>query len=116
MHPRLVPVAVVLPLRVLAVVAVEVAKVAASVATVLAAVAVDNAVVGRVREEYGCEPVSYDQMRKGSWDIHARIEDMNANGILASINFPSVVHFDGALFHGFQDKNLARIIDRKSVV
>jgi predicted TIM-barrel fold metal-dependent hydrolase len=71
-----------------------------------------NAVVGRVREEYGCEPVSYDQMRKGSWDIHARIEDMNANGILSSINFPSVVQFDGALFHKFEDKNLAKIILR----
>ncbi len=28
-----------------------------------------NAVVGRNREEYGCEPVSYEQMRRGAWDI-----------------------------------------------
>ena len=62
-----------------------------------------NAVVGRMREEYGCEPVSFEQMRRGAWDIHARIEDMNANGILASLNFPSVVQFDGALFHQFED-------------
>ncbi|WP_174278423.1 amidohydrolase family protein [Sphingomonas bacterium] len=66
-----------------------------------------NAVVGRMREEYGCEPISFDQMRKGAWDIHARIEDMNANGILASLNFPSVVTFDGSLFHKFEDKNNA---------
>lgn len=66
-----------------------------------------NAVVGRMREEYGCEPISFDQMRKGAWDIDARIEDMNANGILASLNFPSVVTFDGSLFHKFDDKDNA---------
>ncbi|WP_174290948.1 amidohydrolase family protein [Sphingomonas bacterium] len=66
-----------------------------------------NAVVGRMREEYGCEPISFDQMRKGAWDIHARIEDMNANGILASLNFPSVVTFDGSLFHKFENRDNA---------
>lgn len=71
-----------------------------------------NAVVGRMREEYGCEPISFAQMRKGAWDIHARIEDMNANGILASLNFPSVVQFDGALFHQYQDKEAALIVLR----
>ncbi|PKP95049.1 MAG: amidohydrolase [Alphaproteobacteria bacterium HGW-Alphaproteobacteria-16] len=63
-----------------------------------------NAVVGRMKEEYGCEPISFEQMRKGAWDIDSRIEDMNANGILASLNFPSVVRFDGALFHDFDNK------------
>ncbi|QIE89837.1 amidohydrolase family protein [Pseudomonas nitroreducens] len=66
-----------------------------------------NAVVGRLREEYGCEPISFDQMRKGAWDIHARIDDMNANGLLASLNFPSVVTFDGSLFHQFDNKHNA---------
>ena len=71
-----------------------------------------NAVVGRMREEYGCEPVSFDQMRKGAWDIDARIADMNANGVLASLNFPSVVRFDGALFHQISDKANALILLR----
>jgi len=66
-----------------------------------------NAVVGRIREEYGCEPISFDQMRKGAWDIHARIDDMNANGLLSSLNFPSVVMFDGYLFHSFENKKNA---------
>ena len=69
-----------------------------------------NAVVGRFKEEYGCEPVSLTQMRKGAWDIDSRIEDMNANGILASLNFPSVVGFDGQLFHRFENKENARIL------
>jgi len=63
-----------------------------------------NAVVGRPKEEYGCEPAAFAQMRPGSYDIHARIEDMNANGILTSINFPSVVRFDGSKFMQFADR------------
>ena len=69
-----------------------------------------NAVVGRNREEYGCEPVSLEQMRKGAWDIKSRVEDMNANGILASLNFPSVVGFDGQLFHKFKNKANALVL------
>ncbi|WP_156840665.1 amidohydrolase family protein [Novosphingobium aquimarinum] len=69
-----------------------------------------NAVVGRMREEYGCEPISFDQMRKGSYDIDARIEDMNVNGILSSLNFPSVVTFDGSLFHKFENMGNALIL------
>ncbi len=71
-----------------------------------------NAVVGRLKEEYGCEPVSLQQMRKGAWDIHSRIEDMNANGILSSLNFPSVIGFDGDLFHKFENKQNALVILR----
>ncbi|HEX8592459.1 MAG TPA: amidohydrolase family protein [Pseudomonas sp.] len=66
-----------------------------------------NAVVGRNREEYGCEPISFEQMRKGAWDIKARIDDMNANGLLSSLNFPSVVTFDGSLFQQFDNKKNA---------
>jgi len=62
-----------------------------------------NAVTGRPKEEYGCEPAAFDQMRPGSYNIDARIDDMNVNGILSSINFPSVVGFDGSRFMQFQD-------------
>lgn len=66
-----------------------------------------NAVVGRNKNEYGCEPAAFEQMRKGAYDIDARIDDMNVNGLLASLNFPSVVTFDGSLFHGFENKKNA---------
>lgn len=66
-----------------------------------------NGVAGRIPEEYGCEPQSTTDMRKGCYDIDARIDDMNANGILASINFPTVIKFDGYLFHSFKDKAAA---------
>ena len=48
-----------------------------------------NAVVGRPVSEYGFEPVRFDEMRRGAWDIHERVKDMDLNGIYASLNFPS---------------------------
>jgi predicted TIM-barrel fold metal-dependent hydrolase len=35
------------------------------------------------------EPTRFDEMRRGAWDIDARIADMDLNGIYASLNFPS---------------------------
>lgn len=48
-----------------------------------------NAVVGRPVGEYSFEPTRFDQMRKGAWDISARITDMDLNGVYASLCFPS---------------------------
>ncbi len=69
-----------------------------------------NAVVGRPPEEYGMEPTSFEQLRPGCYDIHERIRDMNVNGVLASICFPSYPGFAGALFARQEDKNLARVM------
>jgi predicted TIM-barrel fold metal-dependent hydrolase len=33
--------------------------------------------------------VRFDEMRRGAWDIEARVADMDLNGIFASLNFPS---------------------------
>jgi predicted TIM-barrel fold metal-dependent hydrolase len=68
-----------------------------------------NAVAGRVKEEYGVEPTSLSQLRKGVYDVHARIGDMNVNGIAASLNFASSVGFDGRTFYQAQDKDKALI-------
>jgi predicted TIM-barrel fold metal-dependent hydrolase len=48
-----------------------------------------NAVVGRPVSEYSFEPTRFDEMRRGAWDIDARIADMDLNGVYASLNFPS---------------------------
>ena len=66
-----------------------------------------NAVVGRPKTEYGYEPKSYDQMRSGTYDVHARIDDMNANGVLGSLCFAQFPRFGGARFIQQQDKELA---------
>lgn len=69
-----------------------------------------NAVVGRPREEFGVEPSAFAQMRKGAWDVHARVEDMNANGVLGSIGFPTFPGFAGMLFSTADDKKAADVI------
>jgi predicted TIM-barrel fold metal-dependent hydrolase len=66
-----------------------------------------NAVAGRPKEEYGVEPTAFDEMRPGCYDIHERIKDMNAGGVLASMNFPSFPGFSGRLFAACADKDLA---------
>jgi predicted TIM-barrel fold metal-dependent hydrolase len=66
-----------------------------------------NAVVGRPFEEYGMEPTALDQLRAGCYDVHARIDDMNVNGIAASLNFGNSIAFNGRTFHKAADKKLA---------
>jgi len=71
-----------------------------------------NAVAGRPKEEYGIEPTAFDEIRPGCWDIHERIKDMNAGGVLGSMNFPSFPGFSGRLFANIDDKDLALAVVR----
>src|SRR3954452_893007 len=66
-----------------------------------------NAVAGRPPEEYAMDPQSFDDMRTGCYDIHDRVRDMNANGVLGSMCFPSFPQFCGQLFARTHDKDLA---------
>jgi predicted TIM-barrel fold metal-dependent hydrolase len=66
-----------------------------------------NAVAGRPREEYGVEPTAFEEMRPGCYDIHERIKDMDAGGVLGSMCFPSFPGFSGRLFAAAADKDLA---------
>jgi len=65
-----------------------------------------NAVSGRPPEEYGIEPTAFSDMRPGCYDIDKRIDDMNANGVLGSMCFPSFPQFCGQLFARSEDKDL----------
>jgi predicted TIM-barrel fold metal-dependent hydrolase len=60
-----------------------------------------NAVVSWPRDEWGLDPVGFAEMRPGVYDIHQRVRDMDANGVLASMCF--------ATFPGFNGTHLARI-------
>lgn len=73
-----------------------------------------NAVVGRPRGELGFEPTRFDEMRRGAWDIEARIHDMDLNGVYASLNFPSsLAGFAGQRFQlGVSDPELALAVVR----
>lgn len=51
----------------------------------------------------------YDEMRPGSHDIHARIKDMDTDGVYASVCFPSMVWgFCGQKIWGQRDPGLAK--------
>jgi predicted TIM-barrel fold metal-dependent hydrolase len=66
-----------------------------------------NAVVGRAKDEWSMDPARFDEMRRGCWDIHARIADMDIAGIWASLCFPSLIAgFAGAVFSRSQDPEL----------
>jgi predicted TIM-barrel fold metal-dependent hydrolase len=71
-----------------------------------------NAVAGRPKEEYGVEPTAFDEMRPGCYDVDERIKDMNAGGVLGSMNFPSFPGFSGRLFAACEDKGLALAVVR----
>jgi predicted TIM-barrel fold metal-dependent hydrolase len=66
-----------------------------------------NAVVGRPREEYGMEPTSLDQLRKGCYDVHARVDDMDVNGVAASMNFSSMSGMDGGTYTVVPDRKMS---------
>jgi predicted TIM-barrel fold metal-dependent hydrolase len=69
-----------------------------------------NAVVSWPKEEWGMNPSSIAEMRPGSYDIHERVRDMNRNGVLASMCFPSMAGFSGRTFQEAVDKDLSLIM------
>jgi len=71
-----------------------------------------NAVAGRAPEEYGVEPATFEEIRPGCYDIHERIKDMNVNGLLGSMCFPSHAQFCGQFFAKSEDKDLALVMLR----
>src|SRR4051794_15375409 len=65
-----------------------------------------NAAVGRPPAELSSEPTRFDEMRKGAWNIDARIADMDIAGVYASLNFPSMLA-------GFAGQRLAQNPDQE---
>ena len=68
-----------------------------------------NAVAGRPRDEFGVDPTSFEEMRSGCWDVADRVGDMNANGVLGSLCFPSFPRLCGQVFAEAEDKDVALI-------
>jgi predicted TIM-barrel fold metal-dependent hydrolase len=66
-----------------------------------------NAVAGRPKEEYGMEPTSFEEIRTGCYDIHERVRDMNANGVIGSMCFSSFPNLCGQLFARSSDLDAA---------
>jgi predicted TIM-barrel fold metal-dependent hydrolase len=66
-----------------------------------------NAVVTLPKEEWGFDPSTLAEMRPGCYDVRQRVRDMDANGILASMCFPSFPGMAGNYFARCDDKQLA---------
>ena len=66
-----------------------------------------NAVAGKPPEEWGMDPVRYEDMIPGCYDPVARIKDMDVDGVQAALCFPSFPGFGGGMFHRAEDKDLA---------
>jgi predicted TIM-barrel fold metal-dependent hydrolase len=72
-----------------------------------------NAVVGRPIAEASFEPKRFEEMRRGAWDIDARIKDMDINGVYASVNFPSgLPGFAGQRLQLGHDRDVAEAVVR----
>ncbi len=68
------------------------------------------ATVGWPRSEWGFEPGSYSELRPGCFDVHERVRDMNANGVLASMCFPTMAGFNARTFSEAADKELSLVM------
>jgi predicted TIM-barrel fold metal-dependent hydrolase len=71
-----------------------------------------NAVAGRPPEEYGIEPTAFEEIRPGCYDIHRRVRDMDANGVLGSMCFPSFPNLCGQLFARASDLEVSLAVLR----
>jgi predicted TIM-barrel fold metal-dependent hydrolase len=70
------------------------------------------AAAGKKKEEFSPLPMTYADMRAGCYDSVARLEDMNRDGVLASLCFPSFPRFCGQTFYEGQDKELGLLCVR----
>jgi predicted TIM-barrel fold metal-dependent hydrolase len=66
-----------------------------------------NAVAGRPKAEWSMEPARFDEMRRGCYDIEARVADMDVDGVYATLCFPSLIAgFAGTIFAKSKDAEL----------
>ena len=68
------------------------------------------ATVGWPAEEWGRDAGTYTELRPGCFDLNARLDDMDANGVLASMCFPSMAGYNARTFAEAPDKDLSLIM------
>jgi predicted TIM-barrel fold metal-dependent hydrolase len=66
-----------------------------------------NATAGKPLEQWDMEPITFSDMIRGCYDPAERARDLAREGVMASVAFPSLPRFGGALFPSFKDKALA---------
>jgi predicted TIM-barrel fold metal-dependent hydrolase len=66
-----------------------------------------NAVAGKDPKDFGIDPVRFDEMLPGCYDVTARLTDMDLDGVHAQMCFPSFPGFCGSTLFAAEDKDLA---------
>ncbi len=69
-----------------------------------------SATVGWPSEEWGFNPGTYTELRPGCFDVHERVRDMNANGVLGSMCFPTMAGWNARTFAEARDKEIALVM------
>src|SRR5437588_641672 len=65
-----------------------------------------NAVAGKPPEMFNVNPMRYEEMRPGCYDVHERVRDMSAGGQLAGLNFPNWPGFSGQVLNQGPDRDV----------
>lgn len=71
-----------------------------------------SAAAGKRKDEFSPLPMTYADMRPGCYDPVERLADMNRDGVLASLCFPSFPRFCGQVFYEGNDKELGLLCVR----
>jgi predicted TIM-barrel fold metal-dependent hydrolase len=66
-----------------------------------------SATVSWPKDEWGFDPTSLAEMRPGCYDVEPRVADMDANGMLAGMNFPTFAGFAGTHVAKMPDRDLS---------
>jgi predicted TIM-barrel fold metal-dependent hydrolase len=66
-----------------------------------------NAVAGKDPKDFGVDPVRFDEMLPGCYDVTARLADMDLDGVHAQMCFPSFPGFCGSTLLAARDKELS---------
>lgn len=67
------------------------------------------AAAGYPAEEITTDGVTYEEIRPGCWQPQARLADMTANHVEASLCFPNYPRFAGQIFLNAKDRDLAQL-------
>ena len=65
-----------------------------------------NAVAGKPPEMFNVNPMRYEDMRPGCYDVNERVRDMSAGGQLAGLNFPNWTGFSGQVLNAGPDRDV----------
>jgi predicted TIM-barrel fold metal-dependent hydrolase len=71
-----------------------------------------SAAAGKKKDEFSPTPVTYEDMRPGCYDSVERTKDMDRDGVLASLCFPSFPRFCGQTFYEADNRELALLCVR----